>query len=543
MQHIDIIKLYQSKFCLIVEDLPEARASLKSMINTFGLEHVDTAATSEQAIELCETRQYDLVLCDYNLGEGQDGQQLLEELRHRKLLRNASMFVMVTAESSRDMVLGALEYQPDDYLTKPVTQSLVQQRLTRFILRHEDLLPIKRAIDDNDLNQALKISNDKLQEKGQYPGSYTKVKGELLVKLNHLGEAKQLYESILQDRPLPWAQLGLAKILLKLKKHEQAESLLLHIIDKEERYVEAHDLLSDLYEEQAEFEKAQEAMERAAYISPKSVLRQRRLATMSRKNGDQRLSLKARKAALKVGEHSCHHIAQDYFDIIDELLTDDSDPTTKSRQLRDCGMYIRRAEKKHSGQNLSIQAAAAKARLAQKQGNPEAAQTYLQQAKSLCDDNQDINPYAELELAQAMRACDESENATEILARLVKNNQDNNDLCMRIDAMCDEPISQMGKHIASNLNRKGIDFFETKAYDEALAVFVRASHLFPRHPGLRLNIVQVALDKYKAGESESTETAALIKSGLQAVRELSPEHEQYPRYQYLKKQALKLGDI
>ncbi|MEC8427528.1 MAG: response regulator, partial [Pseudomonadota bacterium] len=101
MQHIDIIKLYQSKHCLIVEDLPEARASLKNMLNTFGLDKIDTAATSQQAIELCEEKHYDLLLCDYNLGEGQDGQQLLEELRFRKLLRNTSMFVMVTAERSR----------------------------------------------------------------------------------------------------------------------------------------------------------------------------------------------------------------------------------------------------------------------------------------------------------------------------------------------------------------------------------------------------------------------------------------------------------
>ena len=71
---------------------------------------------------MCSYKSYDIVLCDYNLGAGQDGQQLLEELRYRHKLKNTSLFVMITAESSRDMVLGALEYLPDDYLTKPITQ-------------------------------------------------------------------------------------------------------------------------------------------------------------------------------------------------------------------------------------------------------------------------------------------------------------------------------------------------------------------------------------------------------------------------------------
>ena len=540
MQHIDIIKLYQSKRCLIVEDLPEARASLKNMLNTFGLDKIDTAATSQQAVELCEEKHYDLLLCDYNLGEGQDGQQLLEELRFRKLLRNTSMFVMVTAERSRDMVLGALEFQPDDYLTKPVTQALLQQRLTRFIMRHEDLLPIKQAIDEQNYIQAIELCNEKLWGKGKYPSSYLKLKGELLLQMKRFGETKTLYENALQKQQTVWAQLGLGKTLLLLKKHDQAKTMLMHIIDEDERYVEAHDLLTDLYEEQAEFEKAQTAMERAVSISPKSVLRQRRLAALARKNEDRRRSLKARKAALKTGEHSCHHLAQDYFDVVDELILDDSDSATKARQLQDCSMYLKRAEKKHSGHSIIIQAAAARARLAQRQGDLATAQKYLEKAKTLHIDGKQTAPYAELELALAMRACNEAEEANELLANIAKNNPHHEDLSIRIDALCDEPISQMGKEIASKLNRQGINFFDKTAYDDALEVFIRASHLFPRHPGLRLNIVQVALDKFKTEESNNAETAKLIKDGLLALRELSIEHEQYPRYQHLKKQALKL---
>ena len=150
MRQIDAIKIYQKKSCLIIDDMNEVRGSLKRMLMTFGMSTIDTAATSKLAIDMCEHRDYDLVLCDYNLGDGQDGQQVLESLRFTKYLKNTSMFLMITAETSREMVLGALEYLPDDYLTKPITQAMLQNRLGRIIERHEDLYEIKHAIDQQE---------------------------------------------------------------------------------------------------------------------------------------------------------------------------------------------------------------------------------------------------------------------------------------------------------------------------------------------------------------------------------------------------------
>ena len=117
--------------CLVVDDMPDIRVALTKMLRTFGAEQIDFVANGDQAIEACSSRTYQLVLCDYNLGDGRDGQQVLEELRFRNQLNNTSIFVMVTAESSREMVLGALEYQPDDYITKPITLPFLRQRLDR----------------------------------------------------------------------------------------------------------------------------------------------------------------------------------------------------------------------------------------------------------------------------------------------------------------------------------------------------------------------------------------------------------------------------
>jgi len=78
-------------------------------------------------------KSFDIVLCDYNLGEGKDGQQVLEEAKEDSLLPYSSIFIMTTAENSMEMVMGAAEYQPDDYLSKPFTKQVLQTRLKRLL--------------------------------------------------------------------------------------------------------------------------------------------------------------------------------------------------------------------------------------------------------------------------------------------------------------------------------------------------------------------------------------------------------------------------
>ena len=68
LRQIDIIKIYNKKKCLIIDDFPEIRGNLKRTLRTFGAEAVDTAADGEEAIRLCGQNKYDIVICDYNLG-------------------------------------------------------------------------------------------------------------------------------------------------------------------------------------------------------------------------------------------------------------------------------------------------------------------------------------------------------------------------------------------------------------------------------------------------------------------------------------------
>lgn len=538
MRQIDAIKIYQRKRCLIIDDMNEVRGSLKRMLTTLGVQTTDTAANSAQAIEACENKSYDLVLCDYNLGTGQDGQQVLEELRFRKLLKNSSMFLMITAETSRDMVLGALEYLPDDYLTKPITPAMLQTRLNRIVIRHEDLLPIKEAIDNNDYPQAIAECQAKLDAGGKYTGSYLRIQAELLFREEQFDKAQVIYEESLKKSNPVWAQLGLGKTYLARQMYDEAEEQLQAVIDHDHRYVEAHDLLAEVFSQQADYKRSQKSMQDAADVSPKSVLRQRRLANMAAQNSDQEASLKARRSALKVGEHSCYYTPQDYFDIVSELLNEDENdaPEARDKKAKEANMYIKRAEKKHpDDKSIELQATAANSRLAAYQKKPELAEDYLNKAKQLQAET-NANAYAQLEVAQAMTANGDPEGAANLIQKVAKENANNEDVSDRADVLSEEPVSSKGRKIAAELTQKGIKLYEAKAFEESIEVFTRAIALFPNHIGLRLNIVQVALAKLK-DTPEDDNAKSVCRENLDDIANLDESSAQFARYQHLLKQV------
>ena len=62
LRQIDIIKMYASKKCLVIDDFPEIRGSLMRSLRNFGVESVDTAADGEEAVKLCSQNHYDIVI-------------------------------------------------------------------------------------------------------------------------------------------------------------------------------------------------------------------------------------------------------------------------------------------------------------------------------------------------------------------------------------------------------------------------------------------------------------------------------------------------
>src|SRR5690606_18573760 len=107
---------YYKMHALIVDDFENFRGTLYKMLLDLGIGNVDSAATGEEALRYCKARNYDLILCDNNLGKGKSGQQVLEELRTTQNPCSQSLFILISAESSKSIIMAAYDYEPDAYL-------------------------------------------------------------------------------------------------------------------------------------------------------------------------------------------------------------------------------------------------------------------------------------------------------------------------------------------------------------------------------------------------------------------------------------------
>ena len=89
---------FAEKRVLIIDDVPGMRSSMRTILSTFGVVYSEMAGTANDAVRRLQTKPFDIIICDYFLGDGSDGQQLLEQLRHNNLITLSTIFIMVTAE-------------------------------------------------------------------------------------------------------------------------------------------------------------------------------------------------------------------------------------------------------------------------------------------------------------------------------------------------------------------------------------------------------------------------------------------------------------
>ena len=542
MRQIDIIKIYNKKKCLVIDDFPEIRGSLTRILRTFGADSVDTAADGEEAVRLCNRNHYDIVICDYNLGAGKDGQQVLEEVRYLRVLLMTSLFVLLTGESSREMVLGALECQPDDYITKPYTEASLRTRLNRAIVRHEALLPVKKCISEGNYQGALDGCNELIAQGSRYTAECIKMKGQLLFLLRQLKEAQDLYESVLDKKPLVWAKLGMGKTLLEMGKYDAAEDLLEEVIQEDSRYIEAHDLLADVHVAKKDNFSAQKAIERASQVSPKSVHRHRKLAELADANGDDELSMKSHLHAIKCGANSCYESAQDYFNYarkVSDVVRNKSNVNEGNVMVKQAMTYLDRARKKyHNSPEVEAQTSMVEAQLFQSQGKMQEAQAANEKAKQLYSSLRSPSVDTSVEFARTLHTMNEEEQARAILTSLAANHPKDEKLMRVIDGITSEPISDNGKETATVLTKNGISSYDQKDFDNAIEVFNQAINAYPKHIGLNLNLIQAVIAATeKAGASTPYEK--LCRRSLRAVGNLKPDHKQFKRYAFLQKQLSK----
>ncbi|MDT8384186.1 MAG: response regulator [Gammaproteobacteria bacterium] len=302
----------KGKDILIIDDFPGMRTMLKNMLAVYNANSITDAVNGEEAIKLISENQYDVILCDYNLGNGKDGQQVLEEAKERDLIPYSSIYIMTTAENTAEMVMGAVEYIPDDYLSKPFTKEVLIARLKRLVEKKENLREISQAIQQRDYLSAIDICEKLLDNKPKNRYELLKTQAELYIKVKDYDNAEAVVNAVLQEREIPWALLYLGQIHFHRGKYDEARYIFEDLSADNPNYLFAHDWLSIVHEKTGDLKNSQDALMRAIEKSPKAIKRQQSLASIAFKNQDLDTSEKAYKRIVRTGKHSCYFTPDDY---------------------------------------------------------------------------------------------------------------------------------------------------------------------------------------------------------------------------------------
>jgi DNA-binding response OmpR family regulator len=274
------------KRVLIVDRHSPARDSLRLMLSALGVTAVHGAGNSAEVIRQVNANRFDIILSDFVLDDGRDGQQLLEELRHAHLIPLSTVYLIITSERGYTNVVALAELAPDDYLIKPFTGEQLQARLVRAIYKKHVLRKIYEQIELGALQEAILACDRVIQQQPVYMYDALRFKGELLLTLSRTAEAEEVFRRVLEGRVVPWAKMGLATALRDRGALEEAEQLAEQVTQDAPNYLSAYDFLAAVREAQGKLVEAQETLQRAADASPHNTVRQRLVGDVAARNKD-----------------------------------------------------------------------------------------------------------------------------------------------------------------------------------------------------------------------------------------------------------------
>jgi DNA-binding response OmpR family regulator len=279
---------YSKKRFLVIDDQPQARDALRTIAQTIGAFAVEFASNYQDAIFRIRNNSPDIILCDYMLGEGRSGQQLLEELRRFNLLPDESIFMMVTGEQSYEQVVSAVELVPDDYIIKPFSPDKLVLRLDRIVARKNFFAAYYREKRQQEYDKALAIlAAQRDSEAGRpYRFEILRQQAEVLLASGDAKSSEAAYRNILENYDFPWARAGVARTLHKQNRLTEAREEIDRVVAGTPHYFDASDLKANICMAQGEHAEAQKVLDEVAKKTPRNFMRKRLLAEAATLNGD-----------------------------------------------------------------------------------------------------------------------------------------------------------------------------------------------------------------------------------------------------------------
>ncbi|HEX4878319.1 MAG TPA: response regulator [Limnobacter sp.] len=276
----------KGKTALVVDSALATRRALQDQLSQLGARSVIFASSVAEVEQHLESREFALIVCEYQLEGDRNGQQLLEDLRVNNRLAWNTAFMMVTGERSYSNVVAVAEFEPDDYLIKPFTASTLSDRVVRIFNRKLRLSEAYQAMFDAQYERLPAVCDRLEQQFPQYTNELERMRVESYFRAGQFAETEKQLKEKLEKSPKPWMNLLLAKVNIERKKLDEANALLTKVVKTNPEYLAASDLFADLLWEQNKPGEALEILEKMGAKALASTTRLRKLADLALRIGD-----------------------------------------------------------------------------------------------------------------------------------------------------------------------------------------------------------------------------------------------------------------
>jgi tetratricopeptide (TPR) repeat protein len=517
---------------LVVDDFVGVRQLLRESLRNLGARNIDQASSGGEAMGLLARTRYDVVLCDYNLGEGKNGQQVLEEARVRNLLTPSSVWLMVSAEKSVESVMGAAEHQPDAYLIKPITEGVLLSRLNRVWHKKQVFRLIDQACADQDYLRAAALCDAQIGVSRVHEIELLRMKARLMERSGEPGKAREAYERVLAQREYQWARVGLAKIRMADGEYEQARQMFQGVIAENRYYIDAYDQMAVAFQAMGMIDEACSILERAARLSPNSVQRQRNLGMVCLKLGNIGMAEKAFRKCLAIGEYSISRTVDAYLGLA-RVFGLKNDPKEALQLL----LTVQRDFYADGEPNLGLLL-----RTKTTEGLVYHESGDYRRARKAGDELEEMlrahaerpEPATCMEMATLLFSVGVKEAPVELLCYVIRNNHDNTLLLDEVQALFEKArmgeegsaLIRASKKEAVDLMNQGVLLWKTGKLDQAVEWMRNARVALPNNLRILFNTAQILVSHLRqCGHDAALATEA--REVLQHIDRLQPGQQRF----------------
>lgn len=526
---------------LIIEPHAGMRASIHNMLNQCGVTRIDHAGSANNAVKHLGLKSFDMVLCEYDLEGGQDGQQLLEDLRHHKLISLSTMFFMVTAEGNYGKVVSAAELAPTDYILKPFTADRLLERILRALAKRDVFMPVYLLMEEGAQREAIDACIEGEQAHPRHAIDFLRLRAELHMFLGEPAEAEPIYQQLIDAKAIAWARLGLAKTLFMRERFPEARGILENLVDTNKSFVDAYDWLAKTHAAAGALEQSQAVLADAVAVSPHAVRRLRTLGDMAMETGDTDTAEKVLKQVVAKAKYSEFRDPEDHVKLV-QVLVKRGDPEQASAVIRDL-------DRSMGGRKTTATCSAVASSLVHEHtGDARRLAESLDAALAASKDAPGLSAHVKMELARSCLQHDKVDGAADVMRDVMRNSPGNAAMARAMAVFEQAGRGELALALAQETRQEVVDLVaqgaqraQQRDFRGAVDLMTEAVAKLPENPQVVFNAA-VAVLKCLDNDGWDERLGKTAHHLVGTMRRLDPVNPKLPALAGLHQQILKKYD-